>query len=1002
MAPVQQTFSLIPELPSALNGGEDGRVARPPMTTKQAKKAYKAKNKGPKLSKAEQRRQELLEQDRIRREFEKERNHARAKAARDKRKEKEEKEKSEKKRKGLPIVEVHPSQDTLARFVRKPSAPPKTHQRTETQEPITLPVAHYEGQGSDETLSAGDEPGRSVKRQRTGTSSSHRHPAQQFPDDMFRGSRSNSASQAQSTVVGLSTDASIAPVVYTAVTTSNYHFDKSTTEKVVNQHMLNDSFSADDGLFDDIDIDAIDVKITEQGALHSAEAEPLPELPNPKQPHRERKSSNQDRTIVGVEDGTGNTQVTTTDYPLAHLEQRNGTKSFEPRDNRTVLTNDMTRSKSQHVESSSKEDAASNTSCDRVSCSRPSTLAEVQKKPVAGQFAGQTVTSAHTKPPTGANLVHTSKVGGKVAKPPRGPPVAAEKRSRKPSEDVTLEHAKPDHHVAKQKTSIAPNIEAHLSEKVSTPLFQKSQGPFTKANSFRSPNTPVMGPPPLPPKFKTSGQQDTRDRTRKSKFLLQQSVSNFSPKRPSECASAEQPGHMLPSSTQLFLLSNADDLFPSPSQEAAEIFEVPDKLQYSSVRPRTAPPPSRFVPPPRYDRPRTANDKYGGMAPKAVTRNPVVAKTERTGETPAFRRVSYNSTPAQPHMRAVPDFDLMPFLSTQDVLLSSQDLMELGEETPTPAVAPNPVDSARIRHGATITYPAYKLPQYCEENNPRTPIGKKDITRTVNATAPAQTPHPLDTQDRVLGPHHRSQHSSSLPDTPTVPPGKIGYSNDKVHIEPEHRKEALENKENISPQSWFTDDEVAKLLIEDLDAEHDRPESMNSGNDIGLACNTTPIAVEPSPKPFFTSSGTKEKVYLAIEKSKTTAWKDRQAHRRATEDLNILLRQEEEKQERILLDKMLEAEENGIGQMDGCWPHDPPVDENTLDLSARKANDSRARSQKSSGGSETTRGRSQPQSSFEKMLQMLENSKEDCTAGAASQDSDYGDLAWDIDDLTDI
>lgn len=89
------------------------------MTTKQAKKLHNQKNKGPKLSKAEQRRIELMEQDRIRKEFEKEKAQARARTAREKRKAKEDKEKEERKRKGLPLVDIHPSQDTISRFISR-------------------------------------------------------------------------------------------------------------------------------------------------------------------------------------------------------------------------------------------------------------------------------------------------------------------------------------------------------------------------------------------------------------------------------------------------------------------------------------------------------------------------------------------------------------------------------------------------------------------------------------------------------------------------------------------------------------------------------------------------------------------------------------------------------------------------------------------------------------------------------------------------------------------
>ncbi|KAI1259108.1 hypothetical protein F5Y18DRAFT_318025 [Xylariaceae sp. FL1019] len=122
MPPVQNTFSVIPDLPPAINGHAASGGPQPhmgkPMTTKQVKKAYQKANKGPKLSKAEQRRQELFEQDRIRKEFEKERSQARARAARDKKKDKEERERADKKKKGLPLVNVRPSQDTIAWFVR--------------------------------------------------------------------------------------------------------------------------------------------------------------------------------------------------------------------------------------------------------------------------------------------------------------------------------------------------------------------------------------------------------------------------------------------------------------------------------------------------------------------------------------------------------------------------------------------------------------------------------------------------------------------------------------------------------------------------------------------------------------------------------------------------------------------------------------------------------------------------------------------------------------------
>lgn len=124
MAPKQKTFELIPTTVGLQGLGQQQQphhapMTRPPMTTKQAKTLYRKANKGPKLSKAEQRRIELMEQDRIRKEFEKERNQARARTARERKKAKEDKEKENRKRKGLPLVDVHPSQDTISRFVNR-------------------------------------------------------------------------------------------------------------------------------------------------------------------------------------------------------------------------------------------------------------------------------------------------------------------------------------------------------------------------------------------------------------------------------------------------------------------------------------------------------------------------------------------------------------------------------------------------------------------------------------------------------------------------------------------------------------------------------------------------------------------------------------------------------------------------------------------------------------------------------------------------------------------
>ncbi|KAI8717675.1 hypothetical protein NCS52_00844000 [Fusarium sp. LHS14.1] len=112
----QRTFTLVPKFP----GREESPDTPPlrPMTSKQVRKAYKSANKGPKLTRAEIWKQEKAEQERIRKEFEKEKAAAKAKVLREKKKEKELAEKAEKRKKGLPLVNVRPSQETISWFVR--------------------------------------------------------------------------------------------------------------------------------------------------------------------------------------------------------------------------------------------------------------------------------------------------------------------------------------------------------------------------------------------------------------------------------------------------------------------------------------------------------------------------------------------------------------------------------------------------------------------------------------------------------------------------------------------------------------------------------------------------------------------------------------------------------------------------------------------------------------------------------------------------------------------
>lgn len=92
---------------------------RPPMTSKQAKKAFAKASNGPKMSWKERKRMEAAELAAQKREFEREKAQAKARAARAKKEAKEEAEKAERKKAGIPEKSrwVRPSQGRITGFL---------------------------------------------------------------------------------------------------------------------------------------------------------------------------------------------------------------------------------------------------------------------------------------------------------------------------------------------------------------------------------------------------------------------------------------------------------------------------------------------------------------------------------------------------------------------------------------------------------------------------------------------------------------------------------------------------------------------------------------------------------------------------------------------------------------------------------------------------------------------------------------------------------------------
>ncbi|OAQ73524.1 AMP-dependent synthetase/ligase [Pochonia chlamydosporia 170] len=145
--PGQRTFTVIP---TAQNPPPPQYIR--PMTTKQVRKAYKAATKTPPMSRAERIKQERAEQERIRKEFEKEKAAAKARLLREKKRDRELAEREQKKKMGIPLVNVRPSQDTIARFVRGNGYGKKRDSGGETLERLRDGMRDEAGeQGEDDT-----------------------------------------------------------------------------------------------------------------------------------------------------------------------------------------------------------------------------------------------------------------------------------------------------------------------------------------------------------------------------------------------------------------------------------------------------------------------------------------------------------------------------------------------------------------------------------------------------------------------------------------------------------------------------------------------------------------------------------------------------------------------------------------------------------------------------------------------------------------------------------
>ncbi|KAK2068089.1 hypothetical protein P8C59_002754 [Phyllachora maydis] len=144
----------------------------------------------------------------------------------------------------------------------------------------------------------------------------------------------------------------------------------------------------------------------------------------------------------------------------------------------------------------------------------------------------------------------------------------------------------------------------------------------------------------------------------------------------------------LPTSTQLFLLSNSDDILPSPTQEARELGLERSRTETTEPRPKPKPMPP--PPPPRPARP----------PPR-----PVLPALAPVAATPQSRAGSRRPVPPPPPPPPPTQPLSLPFLSTQDLLFSTQDVREVESRPPAAAPPPLPPPRAAIGGGGGIAGP---------------------------------------------------------------------------------------------------------------------------------------------------------------------------------------------------------------------------------------------------------------------------------------------------------
>ncbi|KAL2015397.1 hypothetical protein VTK56DRAFT_5535 [Thermocarpiscus australiensis] len=760
MAPRQNTFTLVPN-PLGMQGlvsrpaAASGPQSKPPMTSKQAQKLYKQATRQPRMSKAEQRRLEREEQERIRRELEKGKHAAKARLLREKKKAKEQQALEEKRRKGLPLVDVRPSQDTIARFVRGNGLRRK---RDSADAMARLPAVDEEAEEDDgsATRAASQENGGRISEQAASMTQSKRrrlsqHTLQEGNNDDRRGTRSKG----------------VVVAVGAAQLESQGYLEPRLRQRN----------------------SAADSKAMEQEATITSTtgASPTAGAGKPAVLEQEKEAR------VVLDRGAAET-------PMRPLSQRDPTAP-ETHDHRDLAS--------------------------KLSTSAEHTGSPILDAAVREQSAQQQPAALEKRQTPGT--------------PQPAEPSPIRLPERQPSPKLL-----PAQHSAARKP---------LQELINSSNRVQQVPAVCNASKFASPYRAAPASArgwqasPTVPAFKQARPEPSAARVQRPRYLPAhlRSQATRSPLPGPASANRQQTRHAQgnsipapPTSTQLFIMSHIDEILPTPSQEARE-------LQQDSPIPQSKEP------------------EAGSRRSTATASAGKPAFHSRNWTRPVSHSNRLMAPPRRPRIPGAVEPPVIPFISTQDLILSSQDLRDLDETMTTPSTTEDKADRSmpsRLEAHHDCVQRQQEPQSGCLEATRRT-ISPAACIEPAKSHPPAATTSKGNLQSPLLPQSSArwfAQRTTSTPqkDHPTL---AAKHRTPNGQMMTTHQALACDPKRNPGPRNSHT-------------PQADMP-GTGAGSVVlpGRACMTAEVAAplaSPEKPRFFGSNGLDDEYLLAVDQSRQT------------------------------------------------------------------------------------------------------------------------------------